>query len=318
MHSFSPSNLPQSPDFGDIKKLAKKFFEILKEKKIKCAVVECSTGGSISSEIVKNIGASQIFLGAFLPYSNELKSFLSADLSDGAVSEKCALSLARKVKDITNADLVISETSILGPKGGTETKPVGLSFLAIASNKGEFSFVNFFRGNREKIMKYVVSSAFFFAINHILGWNLQTRKVASTFIEYKGKILILKRSRKVGSYRGKWGVVSGHIEEGETEEETSLKELKEEIGLDINLIKELTKSSPFELSDIKLGIRWEITPFRAVLKTKPEIKIDWEHVKYLWIKPSELSKFKTAPLLYQGYLKNIFTPTDIKINLGTP
>jgi len=232
MHNFPFSNLPISSNFGYVRKLSKKFFELLKEKKIKCAVVECSTGGIISSEIVRNAGASEVFVGAFLPYSNELKSFLSADISDGAVSEKCAISLARKIKSITNADLVLSETSILGPKGGTEQKPVGLSFLAIASNKGEYSFVNLFKGEREKIMESVASSAFFFAINHILGWELQTRKVASTFVEYKGKILILKRSRKVGSYRGRWGVVSGHIEEGETEEETSLKELKEEIGLE--------------------------------------------------------------------------------------
>jgi 8-oxo-dGTP diphosphatase len=313
MHNFPFSNLPISPNFGYVRKLSKKFFELLKEKKIKCAVVECSTGGIISSEIVRNIGASDVFVGAFLPYSNELKSFLSADISDGAVSEKCAISLARKIKSITNADLVLSETSILGPKGGTEQKPVGLSFLAIASNKGEYSFVNLFKGEREKIMESVASSAFFFAINHILGWKLQTRKVASTFVEYKGKILILKRSRKVGSYRGRWGVVSGHIEEGETEEETSLKELKEEIGLDPNLIEKLIKSTTFELSDTKLGIRWEITPFRAILKTKPDIKIDWEHVKFLWINPSELSKFKTAPLLYQGYLKTIFNPIDARI-----
>jgi 8-oxo-dGTP diphosphatase len=313
MHNFPFSNLPISPNFGYVRKLSKKFFELLKEKKIKCAVVECSTGGIISSEIVRNIGASDVFVGAFLPYSNELKSFLSADISDGAVSEKCAISLARKIKSITNADLVLSETSILGPKGGTEQKPVGLSFLAIASNKGEYSFVNLFKGEREKIMVSVASSAFFFAINHILGWKLQTRKVASTFVEYKGKILILKRSRKVGSYRGRWGVVSGHIEEGETEEETSLKELKEEIGLDPNLIEKLIKSTPFELSDTKLGIRWEITPFRAILKTKPDIKIDWEHVKFLWINPLELSKFKTAPLLYQGYLKTIFNPIDARI-----
>jgi PncC family amidohydrolase len=313
MHNLPFSNLPISPNFGYVRKLSKKFFELLKEKKIKCAVVECSTGGIISSEIVRNIGASEVFVGAFLPYSNELKSFLSADISDGAVSEKCAISLARKIKSITNADLVLSETSILGPKGGTEQKPVGLSFLAIASNKGEYSFVNLFKGEREKIMVSVASSAFFFAINHILGWELQTRKVASTFVEYKGKILILKRSRKVGSYRGRWGVVSGHIEEGETEEETSLKELKEEIGLDPNLIEKLIKSTPFELSDTKLGIRWEITPFRAILKTKPDIKIDWEHVKFLWINPSELSKFKTAPLLYQGYLKTIFNPIDARI-----
>jgi PncC family amidohydrolase len=313
MHNLPFSNLPISPNFGYVRKLSKKFFELLKEKKIKCAVVECSTGGIISSEIVRNIGASEVFVGAFLPYSNELKSFLSADISDGAVSEKCAISLARKIKSITNADLVLSETSILGPKGGTEQKPVGLSFLAIASNKGEYSFVNLFKGEREKIMVSVASSAFFFAINHILGWELQTRKVASTFVEYKGKILILKRSRKVGSYRGRWGVVSGHIEEGETEEETSLKELKEEIGLDPNLIEKLIKSTPFELSDTKLGIRWEITPFHAILKTKPDIKIDWEHVKFLWINPSELSKFKTAPLLYQGYLKTIFNPIDARI-----
>jgi PncC family amidohydrolase len=307
-------NLLFSPPISEPEKLSKKLFELAKEKSVKLGFIECSTGGFISYQIVRIKGASSIFVGSITPYSNSLKEFFGGDLSDGAVSERAILSLSERFIEFSGADLVVAESSILGPTGSTEKKPVGLSFICVASKKGKSTFVNLFGGkSREEIMRKVASYSFFFAINHIIGWELRTRKVASSFVEYNGKILILKRSKRVGSYRGKWGVVSGHIEEGETEEQTALKELLEETGIVKEDIHMLFKSSSFEISDTKLGIRWEITPFRIIIRSEKNIKIDWEHVDFRWIKPSEINNFKTAPLLYEGYLKTIFSGRKIEI-----
>jgi ADP-ribose pyrophosphatase YjhB (NUDIX family) len=71
-----------------------------------------------------------------------------------------------------------------------------------------------------------------------------TRRVSSSFIEYEGKILALKRSDKVKSYQQHWAVVSGSIEAGETPEGCSRREIAEETGLsknDVELIRTGTK-----------------------------------------------------------------------------
>ncbi len=302
-------NLPYSPDFGNPEKFSKDLFELLRRKKKKIFVVENSTGGFISSFIVKQKGASQVFEGGIFPYSHRMKKRFGADIKEfGAVSEKCVLSLAEKWMEESGADICVSESSILGPTGGTQEKPVGLSFTAVVSKKGRYTYVNLFRGSRNTIMHKVAAFSFFAVINHIIGWELEKREVSSTFLEYEGKILVMRRSGKVGSYRGMWGVASGHVEEGETPVETAIKEVKEETGVSTEKIKELISSSPFELSDAKLGIRWEINPFRAVLREKPKVKIDWEHTEFKWIPPKKIVELKTAPLLYQGYLKTIFSP----------
>jgi 8-oxo-dGTP pyrophosphatase MutT (NUDIX family) len=124
--------------------------------------------------------------------------------------------------------------------------------------------------------------------------QLQTVNVCTIFIKYENKILILKRSDKVGTFQGKWAGVSGFIESWEIAEVTALKEIQEETGLGKGDIKFIKKGDPVSVID---GDRHFIVhPFLFESKT-PEIKLDWEHVDYKWIEPGELLKYDTVPLL---------------------
>ncbi len=114
--------------------------------------------------------------------------------------------------------------------------------------------------------------------------------VVSCFITKKDKhILILKRSDKVRTYKGKWATVSGYIEADEKPYETALKEIKEEIGLekqDIKLIREGKL--------IYVNKEWIVHPYLFEANSD-KIKIDWEHVEYKWIKPEEIKNYDALP-----------------------
>ena len=118
-------------------------------------------------------------------------------------------------------------------------------------------------------------------------------------INNKGKLLILKRSDKVKTYRGLWGSVAGYIEENEEPYEAAIKEIKEEVSIKkekISLIKHL---DPIEFNDFYNGeyYNWKIFPFLFKIEKKEKINIDWEHLEYRWIPPLEIEKYDTVPHL---------------------
>jgi 8-oxo-dGTP pyrophosphatase MutT (NUDIX family) len=120
------------------------------------------------------------------------------------------------------------------------------------------------------------------------------KDVATSVILHKGKILLLKRSKKVGTYQGKWACASGYIEDDETPFQTALKEISEELGFqkeDVELLKEgdviFTRDK---------DILWAIHPFLLEAK-KTEIILDWEHDEYRWINPNEIENFSCVPKL---------------------
>ena len=121
--------------------------------------------------------------------------------------------------------------------------------------------------------------------------------VTVLLINDEEKILILKRSNKVRTYKGLWGGVAGYIEENEKPYETALKEIKEEVGLENEDVKFLKKFDPISFTDIyeKKRYDWKIFSFLFKIKEKRKIKIDWEHSEYRWIAPSEIKKFDTVP-----------------------
>ena len=122
--------------------------------------------------------------------------------------------------------------------------------------------------------------------------------VVSCFIKKNNKILILKRSEKVGSYRGKWATVSGYVEKNEKPEQTALKEIREEIGAEAKLIR------MGEIIHVKDNEgNWCIHPFLFEIKSG-NIKIDWEHTDYRWIKPEEIKNYDTVPMLKES-LENV-------------
>ena len=106
------------------------------------SVAESFTGGLLQDWITNVPGSSNVFLGGIVAYSNAAKiAFLDVSTETlktyGAVSEQTALEMARGIQKRFGSDCSVSSTGIAGPGGGSENKPVGLSFIAARYNDRE-------------------------------------------------------------------------------------------------------------------------------------------------------------------------------------
>ena len=134
------------------------------EKKLSIGTVESCTAGMLASQISSIPGASAYYEGALLTYSYKIKTSLAkvpAELiqKEGAVSEPVAIQMAENGREILGTDICISTTGIAGPGGGTETKPVGMVWIAIATKEGTTTKKMQFSKHRERNIKMTVLSA---------------------------------------------------------------------------------------------------------------------------------------------------------------
>jgi len=137
-------------------------------------------------------------------------------------------------------------------------------------------------------------------------------KVVTCILEYDGKILLLKRSNLVGTYRGLWGGIAGYIENLEEPYDTAVKEIQEEVGISLDTLVFVRKGNPIEFSSTSNGRRydWIVYPFLFHIKSKEIVSLDWEHEDYRWIYPSEVKKFNTVPHLDE-LVTQLFSTGDI-------
>ena len=105
------------------------------------ATVESCTGGLVGHLVTEVPGSSAYFVGGFVTYSDELKREAVGVPHDvlaahGAVSAQVAMAMATGGRARTGADLAVSVTGIAGPAGGSPSKPVGLTYIAVADAHG--------------------------------------------------------------------------------------------------------------------------------------------------------------------------------------
>lgn len=121
--------------------------------------------------------------------------------------------------------------------------------------------------------------------------NSDKAPVIICFVRYKDKILLLKRGQKVRTYKGKWNTVAGYIDELKSLREKALEEIQEELGFLGEQVEFISFAEPYEFRDDKINKTWIIFSVLTELKKKPEIKLDFEHTEYKWIKPEEITNF---------------------------
>lgn len=138
--------------------------QLFTEKKITLSTVESCSGGAVAARIVSVAGSSAYFLGGIVAYSNEIKAKM-VGVSEktlqnfGAVSQQTAEEMARGCREEFGSDFAIATTGIAGPTGGSEEKPVGTVWIAIAT-KNEVSAQKYQLGNdRPKVIERTVNQA---------------------------------------------------------------------------------------------------------------------------------------------------------------
>ncbi|MBE3597708.1 MAG: competence/damage-inducible protein A [Limnochordaceae bacterium] len=138
--------------------------DLLRRASARLAVAESCTGGLVGDRLTNVPGVSECLVEDLVVYSNEAKMrHLGVDariLSEhGAVSEPCALAMARGVAARAAADLGLAITGIAGPGGGTPTKPVGLVYLAVAGRGGTRVERHVFGGDRIQVKRRSAQAA---------------------------------------------------------------------------------------------------------------------------------------------------------------
>ncbi len=129
--------------------------QVLKERGETLAVAESCTGGLVGHRLTSVPGSSEYFIASLVTYSNISKvKYLGVDPQKieefGAVSSQVAQEMAEGVRVETGADYGIAITGIAGPSGGTDTKPVGLTYIAISDIQKTFVESFNFHQDREK------------------------------------------------------------------------------------------------------------------------------------------------------------------------
>ena len=150
---------------------------LLRDNSMSLAVAESCTGGRLASAFTAMPGASDYFLLGATTYSNASKiGVLGVNPETiehfGAVSEQTAMEMAECVRRITGADFGVATTGIAGPTGGSDEKPVGTVWIAVATAHGCKAVMRNCGTHREQIMDRAVAYAIEMLRDAVLGRNM--------------------------------------------------------------------------------------------------------------------------------------------------
>jgi len=115
--------------------------QLLRQKGKTLSTAESCTGGNIAQLITSIAGSSDYFKGSVVAYSNEIKEKMlgvphQTLVDHGAVSEQTVIAMAEGIRERFDTDYSIAVSGIAGPGGGTDEKPVGTTWIAVATPTG--------------------------------------------------------------------------------------------------------------------------------------------------------------------------------------
>jgi nicotinamide-nucleotide amidase len=146
--------------------------KVLREKNMTLALAESCTGGTLSSMITSVAGASAYYRGGIISYDNEIKtSELNVSpytlMINGAVSQAVVEQMAEGVRVRYQTDFAVATSGIAGPDGGSPEKPVGTTWIAVASKNRIVSSLHNFSDERGRNIQKATITALFMLWNEV-------------------------------------------------------------------------------------------------------------------------------------------------------
>lgn len=146
---------------------------LLAERGLRVACAESLTGGGLGARMTAVPGASRYFAGSVVAYSGEAKRDLLGVSEEtlrreGAVSEACALEMARGARRVFGAEVGVATTGVAGPEE-VEGRPRGTVWVAVSGDGGERARTFVVPGDRERVRGWAAQAALTLLRRHLLG-----------------------------------------------------------------------------------------------------------------------------------------------------
>ncbi len=125
------------------------------------------------------------------------------------------------------------------------------------------------------------------------------KSVVTSFLRHGGKIMLVRRSERVRTFRGRWGGISGYLE-SEDPLEQAKQEIREETGLHDDQCHLVCGAPRLEVPDPETQIRWLVHPFLFDVEKIGAIRLDWESTELRWVAPGDLHGLPTVPALAEA------------------
>jgi PncC family amidohydrolase len=144
-----------SAELEALVELAGRVQSVMIERGVTLATAESCTGGLIGYALTENSGSSEFYAGGLISYSNELKEHELGVEHDtlerhGAVSAQTCVAMAEGARLRYEASMGLAVTGVAGPEGGSDQKPVGLTYVGVADEGGHDVRRNVWTGDRHE------------------------------------------------------------------------------------------------------------------------------------------------------------------------
>ena len=138
---MTAGSVPGPATLADLVGLAERLQGLCLDRSLTVATAESCTGGLVAHAITEVPGSSAYFVGGVVSYADRAKQAMldvpvDVIAAHGAVSAQVARAMAIGARQRLEASLAVSVTGIAGPDGGTDEKPVGLTYVGVADEGG--------------------------------------------------------------------------------------------------------------------------------------------------------------------------------------